>query len=109
DVCCYRSTDVGQSFEKFLYKSADVGGNDVDIDPTNPDVVYATLWEERQGPWENAQWRGTGGGIFKATDVGQTWKQWTSGLPQNGAITQANLAIAPSDARRLYAAIAVGP
>jgi len=105
----FRSTDGGQSFQRVLNKSADIGGNDVDIDPTNPDVVYATLWEERQGPWENAQWRGTGGGIFKSTDGGTTWKQLTSGLPQNGAITQANVAIAPSDTRRVYAAVAVGP
>ncbi len=105
----FRSTDGGQSFQKVLSKSPDVGGNDVDIDPANADVVYATLWEERQGPWENAQWRGTGGGIFKSTDGGSTWTQLTGGLPQNGAITQANLAISPSDPRRLYAAIAVGP
>ena len=105
----FRSTDGGRSFQKVLYKSPDVGGNDVDIDPANPDVVYATLWEERQGPWENAQWRGTGGGIFKSTDGGSTWQQLTAGLPQNGALTQANLAISPSDSRRLYAAIAVGP
>jgi photosystem II stability/assembly factor-like uncharacterized protein len=103
----FRSTNGGQSFEKVLDKGPDVGGNDVDIDPTNADVVYATMWEERQGPWENAAWRGTGGGIFKSTDGGSTWKPLTSGLPQNGAITQANLAIAPSDTRRLYAAIAV--
>ena len=103
----FRSTDGGQSFQKVLYKDADIGGNDVDIDPTNPDIVYATLWEERQGPWENAQWRGTGGGIYKSTDGGSTWKQLTNGLPQNGALTQANLAIAPSDPKRLYAAVAV--
>ena len=105
----FRSTDGGQSFQKVLSKSPDVGGNDVDIDPTNPDVVYSTLWEERQGPWENAAWRGTGGGIFKSTDGGSTWKQLTNGLPQNGAITQANLAIASSDTKRIYATIAVGP
>ena len=105
----FRSTDGGRSFEKVLYKGADIGGNDVDIDPSNPDVVYATTWEERQGPWENAVWRGTGAGIYKSMDGGSTWNQLTNGLPQNGAITQANLAIAPSDTKRLYAAIAVGP
>ena len=58
----FRSTDGGKSFQKLLYKDENVGGNDVDIDPSNPSVVYATLWEERQGPWENAMWRGQGGG-----------------------------------------------
>ena len=55
----YRSTDGGRSFQKVLSKDENTGGNDVDIDPANPEVVYATLWEERQGPWENAVWAGT--------------------------------------------------
>ena len=86
-----------------LYKDENTGGNDVDIDPVNPNVVYATLWEERQGPWENAVWAGTGGGIFKSTDGGTTWKPLTNGLPP---VVQANLAISPADHRRLYAAVA---
>ncbi len=45
----YRSTDGGQTFEKVLYKDENIGGNDVKIDPCNPDVVYATLWEAREG------------------------------------------------------------
>ena len=103
----FRSTDGGQSFQKVLFRDVNIGGNDVDIDPSNPAIVYATLWEERQGPWENAQWRGTGGGIYKSIDGGATWTQLTNGLPQNGAITQANLAIAPSNPKRVYAAVAV--
>ncbi len=103
----FRSADGGQSFQKVLFKDVNTGGNDVDIDPSNPNIVYATLWEERQGPWENAQWRGNGGGIYKSTDGGSTWKVLTNGLPQNGALTQANLAIAPSNPKRLYAAVAL--
>ena len=71
--------------------------------PSNPDVVYATLWEERQGPWENAVWAGTGGGIFKSIDGGTTWKPLTSGLPQ---VVQANLAISPANPKRIFAAVA---
>ncbi len=95
----FRSTDDGRTFEKVLYKDENTGGNDVDIDPANPDVVYATLWEERQGPWENAVWAGTGGGIFKSTDGGSTWKPLTSGLPQ---VVQANLAISPANPKRRF-------
>ncbi len=99
----FRSTDGGRSFQKVLYKNENVGGNDVDIDPVNPDVVYATLWEERQGPWENAAWAGTGGGIFKSTDGGTTWAQLTKGLPP---VVQANMAISTSNPKRLYATVA---
>ena len=99
----FRSTDGGRTFEKVLYKDENTGGNDVDIDPSNPDVVYATLWEERQGPWENAVWAGTGGGVFKSTDGGATWKPLTTGLPQ---VVQANLAISPANPKRIFAAVA---
>ena len=75
----YRSTDGGQNFEKVLYKDENIGGNDVEIDPSDPDTVYATLWEAREGPWENGAWNGTGGGIYKSTDGGQTWKQLAGG------------------------------
>jgi hypothetical protein len=47
----FRSLDGGRTFKKVLYKDENTGGNDVDIDPVNPNVVFATLWEERQGPW----------------------------------------------------------
>jgi hypothetical protein len=50
--------------------------------PPNPDIVYATMWEQRQGPWENGAWDGTNGGIFKSTDGGTTWKPLTQGLPR---------------------------
>src|SRR2546430_8721296 len=100
----FRSTDGGKSFEKVLYKDENTGGADVQIDPTNPETVYASLWEAREGPWENGSWNGTGGGIFKSTDGGKTWNQLTKGLPDG--IVQANLAIAPSQSRSLFAAVA---
>jgi photosystem II stability/assembly factor-like uncharacterized protein len=99
----FRSLDGGRTFQKVLYKDENTGANDVDIDPSNPDVVYATLWEERQGPWENAVWAGTNGGIFKSTDGGNNWAPLTKGLP---VVVQANLAISPANPRRLYAAVA---
>ena len=100
----FRSTDGGKTFEKVLYKDENVGGADVLFDPQNPDIAYAALWEARQGPWENAAWNGTGGGIFKSIDNGKTWRQLSGGLPE--AIIQANLAIAPSSTKRLLASVA---
>lgn len=100
----FRSIDGGQSFQKVLYKDENTGGNDVVIDPSNPDIVYANLWEARQGPWENGSWSGTAGGLFKSTDGGTTWTQ----LVKDMGVIQANLTISPSNPRILYAAIASG-
>jgi photosystem II stability/assembly factor-like uncharacterized protein len=96
----YRSTDGGKSFEKVLYTNENVGGDDVDIDPSNPNLVYATMWEARQGPWENGAWSGTHGGIYKSTDGGNTWKKIMKGLPEN--LVQAHVAVAPSSPNTLY-------
>jgi photosystem II stability/assembly factor-like uncharacterized protein len=99
----YRSADGGQTFQKILYKDENTGGSDVQLDPANPAIVYAALWEGREGPWENAAWQGTGGGMFKSTDGGNTWQPLTKGLPE---VVQANIAIAPSNPNRIYAAVA---
>src|SRR5213595_2235990 len=99
----FRSLDGGKTFEKVLYRDENTGGGDVQIDPTNSDVVYATLWESREGPWENATWNGTNSGIFKSTDGGKSWTQLRKGLPDK--IVQANLAIAPSSPGTLLATV----
>jgi photosystem II stability/assembly factor-like uncharacterized protein len=99
----FRSTDGGQTFQRVLFKDENVGGKDVDVDPVNPQVVYATMWEQRQGPWENGAWDDTTGGLFKSIDGGSTWTQMTQGLPEG--IVNAELAIAPTNPRRLYATV----
>src|ERR1700693_191924 len=101
----FRSTDGGSTWQKVLYKDENTGASDIEMDPSNPDVVYASLWEMREGPWEdNNQFQGTGGGLFKSTDGGNTWRGLKNGLPNN--LTQINVAIAPSQPSRLYAAVA---
>src|SRR5256714_7656012 len=100
----YLSTDGGKTFTKTLSKDENTGAADVQIDPANPEIVYAALWEAREGPWENGSWNGTGGGIFKSIDGGKTWQQLTNGLPND--IVQANLGIAASAPRTLIAAVA---
>ncbi len=99
----YRSTNGGKTFEKILYKDENTGGDDVTIDPHDPNIIFATLWESREGPWENGAWSGTGGGIYKSTDGGTTWKKLSKGLPEN--LVQAHIAIAPSSSSIIYVAI----
>ena len=50
----FRSTDGGQSWQKVIYKDENTGGSDVEIDPSNPDVIYASMWEAREGPGKTA-------------------------------------------------------
>lgn len=99
----YLSTDGGKAFEKVLGKDENVGAWDIVIDPSDSSIVYASLWESREGPWENGRWDGTNGGIYKSADGGRTWNQLTKGLP--AGITQASLAVAPSNPKRLFVAV----
>jgi photosystem II stability/assembly factor-like uncharacterized protein len=101
----FRSTDGGQSWQKAIYKDENTGASDVEIDPSNPDVIYASMWEVREGPWEDGnEVNGTGGGLFKSTDGGNNWHPLTNGLPKD--LSQIYVAIAPSDTKRLYATVA---
>jgi len=61
---------AGKSFRRVLYKDENIGGADVKIDPSNPNIAYALAVGGRQGPWGTGAWNGTGGGIYKSTDGG---------------------------------------
>ena len=101
----FKSVDGGKSWRKVLFKNNDVGAVDVVIDPTNSRVVYACLWNTRRPPWYTyAPTNGPGGGIFKSTDGGATWRQLTNGLPKEG-IGRSGIVVAPSKPGRLYAVV----
>jgi photosystem II stability/assembly factor-like uncharacterized protein len=103
----FRSTDGGKSFEKVLYRGPDIGAADVAMDPRNPSVLYAAMWESRQGPWENGVFTGPGSGLFKSTDGGTTWNQIGKGLPAGDeGLGRIGLGICDADPNRLYAIIA---
>jgi photosystem II stability/assembly factor-like uncharacterized protein len=97
----FRSLDGGVTWERVLYTDPNTGASDLEIDPKHPDVLYAALWESRLGPAEdNNQFQGTGGGLYKTTDGGKTWRPLKTGLPANAV--QFDIAIAPSQPSRLY-------
>ncbi|HEV7703021.1 MAG TPA: hypothetical protein VGO46_01970, partial [Gemmatimonadaceae bacterium] len=101
----FRSRDGGKSWEKVLYKGPDVGAVEVAIDPSNPQVVFAGLWNTRRPPWFTySPTNGPGGGIYKSTNGGTTWAPLAGGLPKEG-IGRSGIAIAPSDSRRIYAVV----
>src|SRR5256714_278566 len=104
----YRSTDGGRTFDKVLYKDEYTSGNDVRIDPSNPNTVYAALWQQQQTFWEASTFGPDSmalgeGGIYKSTDGGTTWALLGTGLPH---VLEANLAIAPSNPQVIYAMVA---
>ena len=99
----FRSMDGGSTWKKVLYRNDQTGAVDISMDPHNPSVLYATLWEVYRTPW--ILWSGgQGSGIFKSTDGGDTWTELTkhSGLP-GGVIGKITVAVSGADASRVYA------
>jgi photosystem II stability/assembly factor-like uncharacterized protein len=106
----FRSLDGGQTWQKVLYKDENTGAIQVAFDPKNPQIIYADLWEARQGPWENGAWQGRGSGLYKSTDGGNTWKQLTKGLPTfEQGLGRIGFGIAPSNPNILYATVDASP
>jgi photosystem II stability/assembly factor-like uncharacterized protein len=105
----YRTTDGGATWKKILWnKDApnDVGAIDVAVDAKNPRVLYASLWGTRRPPWSvYAPSNLPGGGLWKSTDGGDTWKQLTTGLPHDEFVGKIGIAIAPSNPNRLWAVV----
>ena len=102
----YRSTDGGRTWTKTLDHKADgreIGAIDIAMDPTKPDVLYASTYDKVRRPWTFGE-GGPGSALFKSTDGGATWRQLTNGLP-TGMIGRIGIAIARSDAKTVYAVV----
>jgi len=103
----YRSLDGGKTLEQVLYIDENTGAVQVEIDPNNSQIIFATIWAARQGPWENGSWNGKASGLYKSLDGGNTWKQVTAGLPTTteDGLGRIGFTIAPSNSKRMYATV----
>lgn len=100
----YRTRDGGKTWQQVLKKDENTGASDVALDPSNPAVVFAGLWQARRRPWEMTS-GGPGSGLWVSRDGGDTWKQLKGGGLPEGIWGKVGVAVAPSDGRRVYALI----
>jgi len=100
-----RTKDGGKTWDKVLYRNDSTGAIDLALDPVNPRILYAGLWQAVRRPWELAS-GGAGSGIFKSSDGGDSWTEITrnKGLPK-GLIGKMGLAVSPLDHERVWALV----
>ena len=101
----FRTTDGGTTWKKILYKGDKAGAADLIIDRTNPNVLYASIWQVYRTPWK--MWGGGGAcGLFKSTDGGDTWTELTRkpGMPK-GTVGKIGVTVSPVDPNRVWAIV----
>jgi photosystem II stability/assembly factor-like uncharacterized protein len=101
----FRSKDGGKTWQRVLFRSDRAGASDLTIDPSNPNNLYAGLWEVSRKPW-SLDSGGPGSGIFKSSDGGDTWTEITRnpGLPK-GTIGIIGITVSPVNSDRLWAIV----
>lgn len=97
----YKTTDAGKTWKKILYVDEKTGCADILVDPKNPNVVYASMWEFRRKPWSFSS-GGPGSGLYKSIDGGESWDRIDKDFT-DGELGRICLAMSPSDSKIIYA------
>ncbi|MBV6522301.1 MAG: hypothetical protein MNPFHGCM_02449 [Gemmatimonadaceae bacterium] len=109
----YRTRDGGKTWVRVLFAGDSVGGIDLAMDPSNPSILFAAMWQVTIYPW-SIESGGTGSGIWVSRDGGDTWKRLDGGpdrrgegrgLPTSERVGKIAVAVAASDGSRVYALI----
>jgi len=98
----YRSADGGSTWTRVLAGDDTTGACDLSLDPTNPRILFAALWDHRRTPWQ-VRSGGPGSGVYRSIDGGDTWERLTEGLPE--LMGKIGVAVAPSRPERVWALI----
>lgn len=99
----YKTTDGGKTWDQILYVDAGTGCSDVVMDPNDPKVLYASMWEFRRTAWSFNS-GGTKSALYKSTDAGKSWNKIHKGFP-GGKLGRIAIAVAPSDSNILYSVL----
>ena len=101
----FRTMDGGKSWKKLLFINDSTGGNDISIDPTNPRIIFASMWKFQRSPW-GMEAGGGRSGLWKSTDGGDTWAEITAnpGMPK-APIGKIGVAVSPANPRRIFASV----
>jgi photosystem II stability/assembly factor-like uncharacterized protein len=99
----FKTSDGGKTWEKILYLDENTGCCDIAIDPVDPNILYAGMWEFRRTPWSFSS-GGKGSGLFRSADGGNTWSKITAGLPP-GILGRVSVSISPVRSGIVYALI----
>jgi photosystem II stability/assembly factor-like uncharacterized protein len=103
----FKTTDGGRTWRKTLYMNDSTGAMDVELQPGNPNVVYAWMNRIERKPWSIIS-GSREGGMFRSTDGGETWTKITGGLP-TGLVGKGNLAVTAANSARVYALVEAKP
>ncbi|MGB5508004.1 WD40/YVTN/BNR-like repeat-containing protein, partial [Robiginitalea sp.] len=101
----FKTTDGGKTWSRVLFVSEETGISDVEMLPTNPNVLFAAAWKAVRKPW-NIISGGTAkeGGLYKSLDAGKTWYRVENGLPKD-LIGKIDIEVSASDSRIVYALV----